>query len=257
MLAVFVLNCFSSCEKVIEIDLKETEPVIVIQANLTDIFQKQYVYVSQTSNFKEETKFKGISDAIVKIKDEDEQLTHSFKSESEGEYTSIFKGREGRTYTLTVEVNGKVYDAISYMPKKVTLDSISITEITLFSEKSKFIKVHYQDPSDIANYYNYVVFINDEKNSGIYVDSDRFSNGKYVSQTIFTSDPEIKVDDVLMLDFQNINSKVFRYFYALSQITGGSQGGPVAPSNPDSNISNGALGYFSTHTSEKRVFTVN
>src|SRR5690606_22545445 len=113
VIALFVLNSFSSCEKVIEIDLKEAEPVIVIQANVTDIFQKQYVYVSQTSNFKEETKFNGISGAVVKIRDEDEQLTYNFRAEGDGEYTSTFKGREGRTYTLTVEVNGKFYEAKS------------------------------------------------------------------------------------------------------------------------------------------------
>ena len=58
-----------------------------------------------------------------------------------------------------------------------------------------------------------------------------------------------KVGDTITVEMNCIDDKIYTYFSALLQLSGGGgPGGGITPTNPPSNISNGALGYFSAHT---------
>ncbi|RRN77589.1 DUF4249 domain-containing protein [Pseudoxanthomonas sp. SGD-10] len=246
---------FTSCEEVIDVDLKEATPQIVIEANLSDVYGRQYVKVTETVPFKNESAIKNVSGAAVTITADDGEVLN-FSEEMPGLYVSQpFGGSIGATYRLKVTVNGKSYEAVGTMPEKVPLDSVSITEVSFFDETSKYVKAHYQDPPQEGNAYRFLVKNNGVYYKGFYVTDDRFSNGRYNNDVIFTDDPEIEEGDEIELEFQTINLDVYRYFYAISQISGGG-GPPVAGGNPESKISNGALGYFSVHTSQKVNFRV-
>jgi hypothetical protein len=254
---IFILGFLSilaltSCEEVIEIETKQQEPVVVIEATITDRTERQTVYLSQTVAFNESFRTIPVRNATVTVT-EVGGPTLTFTEDQPGVYRSIvFKGGYGKTYNLSVSVNGKTYTATSKMPNKVSLDSLSVSEVTFFGETRKYVKAHYQDPANEVNAYRYILTINGETLKNFFVDSDRFNNGNYVDNTIFNDEPEIKSGDEIMIDFQNITPEIYRYFFAITQI-GGNGGPPVAPSNPDTNLSNGALGYFSTHTSDKMV----
>ncbi|QEK51469.1 DUF4249 domain-containing protein [Pedobacter aquae] len=255
ILVFLSILALTSCEEVIEIDTKEQEPAVVIEAAITDRTERQTIYLSQTVPFNQSFQTVPIRNATVRVT-ETGGPTLTFTEDQPGVYRSIiFKGGYGKTYNLSVTVNGKTYTATSKMPNKVTLDSLSVSEVTFFGETRKYVKVHYQDPAQEVNAYNYVISINSKKINNFYVDSDRFNNGNYIENTIFTDDPEIVSGDEIMIDFQNITPEIYRYFFAITQI-GGNGGPPVSPANPDTNLSNGALGYFSTHTSDKIVFRV-
>jgi hypothetical protein len=254
---IFILGfvsilAFTSCEEVIEIDTNEQEPAVVIEATITDRTERQTINLSQTVPFNQSFQTVPLRNATVTVT-ETGGPTLTFTEDQPGVYRSTtFRGSYGKTYNLRVTVNGATYTAISKMPNKVPLDSLSVSEVTFFGETRKYVKVHYQDPAQETNAYNYVISINGKKINSFYVDNDRFNNGNYINNTIFTDDPEIVSGDEIMIDFQNITPEIYRYFFAITQI-GGNGGPPVAPSNPDTNLSNGALGYFSTHTSDKMV----
>jgi hypothetical protein len=57
---------------------------------------------------------------------------------------------------------------------------------------------------------------------------------------------------------QSVDMPIFNYFKALPGVTlnGEYSGGGVPPANPVNNISNGALGYFSAHTSEMKTIII-
>lgn len=248
---------FSACEKVIDLDLKNTKPVIVIEANVNDNFSQQVVKVTQTKPFTEDNTIVPISDAVITLKDLTDNRTYSFSlADNKGTYLSTnFRGKPGNTYELSVSANNQVYTAKSTMPKKVLLDSISVAEVTFFGETNKYIKVHYADPAGYENQYRYLLTVNQKPAKGYFVDSDRFNNGKYVSNTLFDSDMDLKSGDEIKVEFQCIDMNIYRYFFAISQI-GGNGGPPTAPSNPDSNFNNGALGYFNAHTTEVKMATI-
>jgi hypothetical protein len=255
ILGFLSILAFTSCEEVIDIETKEQEPVVVIEASITDRTERQTIYLSQTVPFNQSFQTVPLRSATVRVT-ETGGPTLTFTEDQPGVYRStIFKGGYGKTYNLSVTVNGKTYTATSKMPNKVSLDSLSVSEVTFFGETRKYVKVHYQDPLNEVNAYRYILSINGERLKDFFIDSDRFNNGNYVDNTIFNDEPEIKAGDEIMIDFQNITPEIYRYFFAITQIEGNG-GPPVAPSNPDTNLSNGALGYFSTHTSDKRVFRV-
>lgn len=254
-LLIIVVFLFSSCEKIIDVDLKDAEPVLVVEGNISDTLEFQYIYLSKTVPFGADNNPVRVSDATVTVK-EDNSTVYTFTESAAGVYRNSFKGKSGSTYQLSIQSEGKTYTSNSTMPLKVVLDSVSITQVEFFNEKRKLIKVHFQDPEFTADAYRYIISINNNKLKEFYVDNDRFNNGQYISRTINTDEPEIKTGDDISLDFQTIDLINYRYFYSLSQILGGG-GPPVAPSNPDSNISNGAQGYFSAHTSQKTGFIVN
>ncbi len=248
---------FSGCEEVIDLKLNDSKPVVVIEANVTDEMKPQVVTVSQTKPFTNNNSVNPVSDAMITLKDLSDNKTYNFGGADEsGKYLSEnFRGKPGNTYELSVASGNKVYKAISTMPKKVLLDSISITEISFFGQTQKYIKVNFSDPAQFENQYRYVLTVNNKPVEGYFVDSDRFNNGKYISNTIFSGDPELKSGDEIKVEFQGIDMTIYRYFFAISQISGNG-GPPTAPSNPDSSFNNGALGYFSAHTKEVKNATI-
>ncbi|HTN21757.1 MAG TPA: DUF4249 family protein [Pelobium sp.] len=247
----------NACEKVIDIDLKDTKPVIVIEANVTDEFMPQIVTVTQTKAFTEDNSVSVVNDAVITLKDLTDNKTYHFGTpDNAGNYFSdSFKGKPGNTYELNVKSGATTYTAKSTMPQKVVLDSISVTEITFFGESRKYLKVNYSDPGDVDNQYRYILTVNKKPVDGYFIDFDRFNNGKYISSTLFSDKPELKSNDEIKLEFQCIDMNVYRYFFAISQI-GGNGGPPTAPSNPTSNFNNRALGYFSAHTTEHKTAVI-
>lgn len=250
MLFITIIS-FGACETVIDVNLKDTKPAIVIEANVTDNVEPQTVIISQTKPFNQNNTIVPVSQAIVTAFDEDGNH-HQFLEAGPGKYVSEpFAGVSGKKYTMQVNVNGTLYTASSIMPQKVLLDSLSLTELSFFNSTKKYVQVHFKDPGGVPNQYNYVLYVNDEIRNAYYVDNDRFNDGKNVTNTIFNADPELKKGDRIMVDFQCIDEPIYRYFFTLAQIAGNG-GPPTAPANPDSNFDNGALGYFSAHTSQKK-----
>ncbi|HKZ66576.1 MAG TPA: hypothetical protein VJ111_09490, partial [Chitinophagaceae bacterium] len=68
-------------------------------------------------------------------------------------------------------------------------------------------------------------------------------------------DEDIKSGDTVKLDMLCIDPAVYKYWYSVNQsATGNSQS--ASPANPVSNISGGALGYFSAHTIQTKTLLV-
>ncbi|MFC5283300.1 DUF4249 domain-containing protein [Pedobacter alpinus] len=257
LILLSVTLLFSACEDVIEIDLKNTNPVVVIEANINDVFGSHIVKISQTKPFTEDNTVISINNADVVLKDLTENRTYNFARPLNGNdyILSNFRGKSGNTYQLEATVNNILYTATCKMPQKVNIDSLSVTELSFFGNTQKYLQVNYNDPLGVANQYNYVLTVNGEVRNAFYVDSDRFNDGKKVTNTIFNDDPELVKGDSVKIDFQCIDMTIYRYFFAISQISGNG-GPPTAPSNPDSNFNNGALGYFSAHTSQTKTAVI-
>ena len=247
---ILIVVFFASCEDVIELNLDDSTSKIVIEANVTNVLEPQIIKISKTKSFKEENSFLAVIGASVKVQEENGP-TYSFVERSSGNYLSIpFKGTPGKRYTVTVTVSNQTHTAQSLMPSVVKLDSLTVTEISFFGTTNKFVQVNYKDIPNIPNQYNYLISVNDKLRNGYFPESDRFNDGSQVKNTLFINEPDLKKGDKVTIDFQCIDLNIYRYFFAITQI-GGNGGPPTSPANPDSNFNNGALGYFSAHTSQK------
>ena len=239
----------SSCEKVIDLKLDEASSALVIEGTVNNRIDTQVVRISRSSAITSQTAFAGVSGANVTVTDHNGQI-YVFRERAPGIYSSRrLPGQPGKTYLLTVVYEDKEYKASSTMPSQTLLDSVQITNTTFFSEERKSVQVLYSDPPQIKNSYRFTLTINGIRSRDIFSFNDDFNDGNYVSREIFDNDVDLKSGDLVDIEMQCIDPFVYRYWQGLDQ-NQNRGGASITPANPVSNISNGALGYFSAHTQQ-------
>ncbi|MGB4776013.1 MAG: DUF4249 domain-containing protein [Daejeonella sp.] len=250
-LAFALVMLFASCEKVITLDLKTAEPLVVIEGYVSDQDEIQTVKISKTYSFTEPNKFNAVSGAQVVLMSGSTSVT--FSEGMPGIYESVkFAGTPGEKYTLEVIIEGKTYTASSVMPQKVPIDMLTYKKLSFFGGEETFPVINYQDPSGIQNQYRTLLSVNKELEFNS-ADEDRFNDGNKVENILFYSVDDLQPGDEMEIEFQSIDRNVFKYFFALSQISGNG-GPPTAPANPVSNFNNGALGIFSAYSTDRKTF---
>ncbi len=252
----------SACEKVIDIDLKNATPKFVIEATLTDQVGGARVLISKTKQFSEDNSFVGIPGAMVSITEEGgPPVLLTEIATGVYQHTSL-TASAGKKYTLFVSVEGESFTALSAMPVRVNLDTLYIVDEFLFSESRKLVNVEYIDPIGKGNSYRFIQYVNGRKEKQIMLHDDDYSDGRPISSRLYYfSDEEeddnigtIKSGDTIIVDMLCINQPIYKYWFSLANsATGSSQ---TTPANPVTNITGGALGYFSTHTLQTKSFIV-
>jgi len=258
-LAMLVALVFCSCEKVIDLDLNEGEKKVVIDAELTDVAGGCVVKISQTKSFDDDNSFVGLSGAEVKIL-QGGQVLGTLTEVSPGVYKdAVLTGAYGQSYTLNVSLNGQVYTGSSTMPHLVPFDSLYVETKSFFGDDHTFATVVLHDPVDTQNNYRCIQYINDKRTKGNFILDDDYSDGKLFESTLYfdqdNNGDSIKSGDIVRVELQGIDRPVYQYWYSFEQSASGGQGS-AAPANPVSNLSGGALGCFSVHTTQSREITV-
>jgi len=277
---LFSILIFSSCEKVIQLDLNKENPQLVIEAIINIDSINQYVYLNRTVNFDNEGKGVPFSNASVQLMD-GESLVAKFDHVENGKFKSTLKERltVGKQYTLQVVDNEKkvTHVATSICPLKVKLDTIEVYKNPPVFGRYNYAIVPVRNEPIGKNWYQFRLKKNNEKIHKILVDDDSNLDGvprtlkpifnvrEFSPDTTVNSVPKwiIKkagatelVDSVeAELTLVNIEYKVFRYLYNLALNQGGRQS--ATPTNPDPIFTNGALGYFSIQSTDTKKIWVN
>lgn len=252
----FILFFLYSCDKVIDIDIKDVEKKYVIEAVITDTVNSCRVNLTQTFNMNDSNKFVGVEGANITIS-EDGRQPIKLTPLGDGLYRTNLRGRPGHTYTLHVEVGGQEFTATSTMPvTKVIYDSLYATERIFLGKTRKIATVNFTDPPGLGNIYRFVQYVNGVKENTIFILEDKFIDGRKVVHELLvfdetydlgTPDPD-EPPNTVMVEMHCITPSIYTYWYSLSQSALG-QSQSASPGNPVSLFSNGALGYFSAHTS--------
>jgi hypothetical protein len=249
---------FTSCEKVIDIDLNDTEKRYVVEGFITDQAGQCQVTITQTKNFDEDNTFPPVTGASVSITDNSTGVVTQLSEVSPGIYKHVsLAGVSGKTYKLRVSINGAVFTASSTIPQLVTMDTIYTTTDTWLDGEIKLANIEYDDPVGIANSYKFVRYRNGVKTKQIFIDNDILTDGRRSVTVLFNDaeDDELKSGDEVKIDMLCIDPVVYKYWYSLEQ---GATGNPqsATPANPVTNITGGALGYFSAHTYQTKTMRV-
>lgn len=256
LFALLALTSLSSCEKVIDINLNKSEKKYVVEAIVTDQSGAR-VLLSQTKDFEDNNNFAGVSGAVVEIT-ENGGATTTLSETTTGVYEApALIGSTGKTYSLSVKVNGQSFTAVSTMPQKVNLDTIYITDEFLFGDTRKIVNIEYKDPPGRGQYYRFVQYLNGRKETEIFVQNDEYTDGRNVTNKLFyfpdddEDNRKIKSGDQVRIEMFCTDANVYKYWYSLYRsATGESQ---ATPANPVSNMKGGALGYFSAQTSQVKT----
>ncbi|RKR82115.1 uncharacterized protein DUF4249 [Mucilaginibacter gracilis] len=251
---------FSSCEKAIDLKLPDNTPKYVIEAVLTNEAGGCRVSISQTKAFTGDNTFAGISGATVTISGNGTSQTLSPTTAGIYQHPS-FTGVPGNTYQLTVKVDGKTFTASSTMPQPVAFDSLYVKKGEGNNKDGSpllYAFASYRDPAATKNYYRFLQYVNTKKEKTVFIADDEFTNGNTVNNRLsFSNDNDdparnIKSGDHLTVEMLCLDPIVYQYWYSLKNSAGG-DGNNAAPSNPDTNLSDGALGYFSSHTIQRKT----
>lgn len=255
ILIAALLMCLPSCEKEIDMDLKSVPPRISIEGIIKHE-QLATVYVTHTLDFDNNDGYPPLSGAIVTVSD-DQGNSEVLKQGANGWYTAEHMiGEIGRKYNLSVKYEGQEYTATSTMPPHVPLKEISFKKVALIDYAIPVI--HFDDPvGEVNQYYRALLFINGTQNPHMteFVETAEFSDGKPMEcpLDINTNDDDndpIKKGDEITIEFQCIDKGAWKFFDSWAYPVG-------TPTNPISNISNGALGYFSACTAEQKTVTAD
>jgi hypothetical protein len=263
---LFLFSILSSCQKVVSVDLSQTNPQIVIEGLVNDQGGLDSVNVNMTGDyFTPSLNFPPVTGATVVISDNAGE-TDTLKEVQGGiYYSSNLKGISGRIYSLKVIANGKEYDAVSSMPQKVNIDSFYDVKTTNpFGGESRYdFYVTFKDPLQQGNYYRIVPHDNaipldslNGEGGGIHIYDDEFINGNEVSYQ-FRIGGHINTGDTVSVDLLCIDKNVYEYLRTLrTTIETDRSPTSLAPANPNTNLTNGSLGYFSAYTIDSRVIII-
>lgn len=250
----------TSCQKTVSIDLNKADPHIVIEGIVTDQGTPDSVGISMSGDyFTPSLYFPPVPNALVIISD-NAGTVDTLKEDIPGTYRShSLQGVPGRTYALNVAAQGKIYNAVSSMPEKVFIDSLYAIATRAFDgDLGYYIYVIFRDPPTPGNYYR----INLSDSRPIPSDSitgqryhlfdDKLTNGNELSVRLRTGNM-VLTGDTITVELLSIDQASYDYFNTLNDIlTSDRAPTSLAPANPNTNLTNGSLGYFAAYTIDKK-----
>jgi hypothetical protein len=254
ILAAFLLLAMASCEKVINVDLKNAAPRIVIEGTVDNSGKPAKVIISKSIVFSANNTYPAVSGAVVKITD-NAGNTFTLNETSAGIYTNaLLIGVVGKTYNLSVTVEGKNYTASSTIPRQAAIDTLTIETFATGTAGSsqKVVNVIYTDPVGFGDNIQIGQSVNGKPDDAIRVGDDSYSDGSSSPNPVFGGEAKLKSGDVVKIELRFIDKFVYRYMRGLADL----QSGNTVPANPDTNISGNPLGYFSAHTTETKTITI-
>lgn len=264
-LIILTLFVVISCEKEIDLDFEDQSGQIVIEANVTDQTGPYSVKITKSVAFTQANQYPAIENAQVVLSDNTGQTETLQYTGNETYKTSTFVGQPGRTYTLKIQAEGKEYIATSTMPEAVSFDGIEQDSFMVGGETSYTLLPVFLDPQALGNRYLFIYTVNNNPKKYFSEFSDNVNNGLPNQRPLILpnddgdnpDDIKVKVGDTIHVEMQCIDNSVYLFYSALLQLSGGGSGGGITPANPPSNISNGALGYFSAHTVRTKSIVIN
>lgn len=254
ILATLMAWVTTSCTEKIDLKLKNAGPQLVIEGRVTDEPGPYYVLVSKSTPYNTKQVLEGVDSAIVVISDDAGNIDTLTKVYQGVYLTNTLQGVVGRSYFLKVLVEEKLYQATCLMPPPVAIDSIGFERSTGFNNQEQLsADCFFRDPAGVVNYYKVEANRNGKKQTSNEASADRLWDGKF--RNLGIPNDTLVAGDTLEVSLLQLDEKVFNYFDALEDVSGGFNQ-PAAPANPPTNILPQTLGYFSAHSVTKKTAIV-
>lgn len=249
LLLLLIIFVFPGCQKVINVDLNEAAPRIVIEGTINDRRGPYTVTISKSGSYFNQPVLPPVTGAVAIITD-NSGITDTLKEVNSGIYiSSKIRGIPGKTYSLKVISENQEYEGSSTMFSHVNLDSLTLVR----SDPQRFdfggnnqkeipLEIHcfFRDPLE-KNFYRIKVFRNDSINTQNYrLFDDQYTNGQVTELRV----AHANAGDKYRVELYSLDSKTYGYYRTLEDLIFTNPVFGSTPANPDNNLSNGALGYF-------------
>ena len=249
LLLLLIIFVFPGCQKVINVDLNEAAPRIVIEGTINDRRGPYTVTISKSGSYFNQPVLPPVTGAVAIITD-NSGITDTLKEVNSGIYiSSKIRGIPGKTYSLKVMSENQEYEGSSTMFSHVNIVSLTLVR----SDPQRFdfggnnqkeipLEIHcfFRDPLE-KNFYRIKVFRNDSINTQNYrLFDDQYTNGQVTELRV----AHANAGDKYRVELYSLDSKTYGYYRTLEDLIFTNPVFGSTPANPDNNLSNGALGYF-------------
>jgi len=260
--ALFLI--IASCTERIEIKLDDSTVRLVVDGSVTNETKVHSVILSKTTSYFYSEKPPMVAGAEVSISSGTRIIQLTEAQPGIYQTDSTFVGRGGRSYTLNIKLKNPVggfdeYSATSSMKETVKLDSVNLVYHPDWSENGFYeVQAFFQDPLS-EDYYRFLIYRNGKMITDTldewFVSDDRFFNGSYLygaSVAFLDQGSErerLEQGDEITVEL-NCMDKDYAGFIqeAQAELWGSNPLFSGPPANVKGNISNGAIGFFSTYT---------
>ncbi|MFT5252442.1 MAG: hypothetical protein ACI87N_001452 [Flavobacteriales bacterium] len=266
IIVFFSLLFLTSCEEVVQIDLNNAAPRIVVEAAIR--WQKgtsgslQKIKLTTTAGYYD-TAIPIVSGAVVTVKNSANLIFTFNEINGTGEYVcSNFIPVINDEYTLTVTSKGQKYTATETLKSVAPIVEIIQNDKGGFTGNNIEIKTYFNDPANESNYYLYNYSYSSQVLQNYYVDEDTsYQGNKFFS---ISQSNKIKKNDKIMVTHFGISKSYYNYLRILLSIASNGGGSPFQspPATVRGNLinitnaDNYPLGYFSLSESDKREFII-
>jgi hypothetical protein len=234
---------------VIDYDLNSKDPQFVIEGFVTLGETTHQISITKTLNINESSAYPTVDNATVILSD-DLGNTQTMTLVAPGIYeANSYPVAEGRTYTVNVSIDSKVFVASGKMMPDVAIDTLETFAFSFGPNSINALVPVRQDPAGIENFYKFNIFTNHIEKKGIFIQDDSYNDGNLMMEPIFADG--IESGDTVQVEMFGIDKSVFNYFYTLQQNEQG-----ATPANPSSNFSGGCLGYFCVRTKSVKQIVI-
>lgn len=247
-----------SCTEEIDLELNDAQPRLVVDGKLTSDTTEHLIILTKTTSYFYDEQAPVISGADLSITDGTNTYQLIENPVGSGKYFTqpgMF-GQAGKTYTLNiknVDIDGdgknEEYQAVETMKNVFYIDSARAEYANIFGMSGYRIFGFAQEPPTVGDYYMWNYYINGELRSDtlnkVVFNSDELVNGNYMYNLEMAFITDGQPGDTLTIETMAITKEYYDFiisFFIETQWSGGGFGGP--PANINTNISNGALGYF-------------
>lgn len=251
----------TSCENVIEIELDYMKPKLVIEGVINDFDNQCIIKLSKTTDYFNQKTNPTVSDAVITLTDNAGTVV-KFNEIEPGNYLGeSVQAKSHINYTLSILSEGDKYEAKATIPQKVNIDSLTClyNPESIFYEVGYVVSCHFSDPEEFRNFYRLKTYnINDKskaKNSKDLYSDDLFSGNNV---ELPWSYDVYQRSDTVVVELYSLDEQTYDYYKTLFPISGGAEMMSLTtPANPNTNISNGALGYFGAYTISRDTIIIS
>ena len=252
---ILIIIITVSCEDVIEIELDSIEQKLVVEGVINDDEQCT-VKLTKTGDYFNPGIYQAVSDAVITVSENNTEPVTLTENESGTYIAEDLQAKENTSYTLNIMSEGKEYTANVTIPQKVNIDFLSF----MYSppnprlEEGYMVKCHFNEPEEFANFYRLKAYKKGDtkKASGsIFIFDDAIISGN--NAVILWNYEVFQPLDTVIVELLTLDKSIYDYLNTLSRIAGEVVGPPPltassTPANPETNLSNDALGYFGAYT---------
>lgn len=256
LMAVAVL--LSACTERIDLELNDDgNRRIVVDGWFTDKEEQHEVKLTYTTSYFANQPAPPVEGALLSISDG--ETTINLQEEVPGIYrTPVIAGEPGKTYTLTIEHEGEVFTASSFMRDSAPIDSLHVRvldpeeEFGVPFDPYYSVRIWTQESPGLGDCYMWRTFVNGEALRDtlreVSFTDDNLFDGVYVADTevdFLEIDKDASFGDTVRIEQFNIGQEAYDIFIGIMNETewnGGLFDAP--PANVETNVSNGGLGYF-------------